>query len=308
MSCVYSLLQELEKKYKSNSSALYECLSFLVNVGAVGLIDIFDICNIYVLEDYRSLWKNDLLVNLQKYLEIPMQNRRSYGNPLNHSNQVSFSNVVSTNDLRSLLSLFHYNASIQQIMQTPFFSSFNDIIDIHRLVVFCCTHKILRRVYVVPMIQDNAQKVYTMFENPVMSRQKRSIKTTEEFVGMPMDPIGSEEVQTISHSNLSQEHYLKAFQCYHYSLYHFEMQPNSDFTKESMIVELSKHVSCLLFLSHPEKRVQCTCNPDTKKILEMVKSHRCLEYIALHSNCCIPAVMNCLEKVENIIFLKVSHV
>ena len=35
------------------------CLSFLLEVRAIGLIDMFDICNIYVLQDFEALWNEE---------------------------------------------------------------------------------------------------------------------------------------------------------------------------------------------------------------------------------------------------------
>ena len=40
---------------------LKACLSFLQEVGVIGFIDMFDICNIYVLNDYEAIWKEETL-------------------------------------------------------------------------------------------------------------------------------------------------------------------------------------------------------------------------------------------------------
>lgn len=49
--CVY----QLQSTLKMNDLQLKACLAFLHSVGAIDFIDIFDICNIYVLEDFEAL-------------------------------------------------------------------------------------------------------------------------------------------------------------------------------------------------------------------------------------------------------------
>ena len=88
--------------------------------------------------------------------------------------------------------------------------------------------------------------------------------------------------------------YRELFACYHFSLFHASHESNS----------ISRHSSCLslnheLLLANP-----CTCQPDSQKIRKMVTKHCCLESIALHNECCIPAVMRCLENQDDIVFLK----
>ena len=46
---------------------LLACLSFLLEVGAISLIDMFDVCNIYSLQDFESIWKEDVLTDLYNY-------------------------------------------------------------------------------------------------------------------------------------------------------------------------------------------------------------------------------------------------
>ena len=61
--CVYQLRSVLDM----SDLQLKACLAFLHEVGAVSFIDTFDICNIYVLENFEALWDESLLTELVEY-------------------------------------------------------------------------------------------------------------------------------------------------------------------------------------------------------------------------------------------------
>ena len=290
-----------------NESQLLACLSFLLEIEAIGLIDMFDVCNIYFLQDFESIWKEDLLTELYEYSHIHHNGFPSIRQETGHS--ISSQNTVETNEanetvdfdeLRGLLSLFHPNTSILQIIQSQLYSQLSNRIDIHRFVIFCCIHRILKRVYVYPCMSNDISGFYLHFNNSLFARRNGILtQIPDDNVGMSMDYVGSntryDEDEEVMNLNIRKNCYRELFACYHYSLYHTPQRSGN----------ISRHSSSLsmnheLLLENP-----CTCHPDSQEIKKMVGQHCCLESIALHNECCIPAVMRCLENQGNIVFLKV---
>ena len=64
--CVFQLRSVLEM----SELQLKACLAFLHEIGVVSFIDMFDICNIYVLENFEALWDESLLTELLDYCRI----------------------------------------------------------------------------------------------------------------------------------------------------------------------------------------------------------------------------------------------
>ena len=95
------------------------CLSFLLEVRAIGLIDMFDICNIYVLQDFEALWNEAVLTDMLSYCRFqPSHNPHR----IESSHAAVFAEAGEESDfgdLQAILSLFHSNISVLQIIQTP---------------------------------------------------------------------------------------------------------------------------------------------------------------------------------------------
>lgn len=280
------------------------CLSFLLEVRAIGLIDMFDICNIYVLQDFEALWNEAVLTDMLSYCRFqPSHNPHR----IESSHAAVFAETGEESDfgdLQAILSLFHSNISVLQIIQNPVFEKVQNSIDFHRLVVYCCVHHILKRVYVVPVRTSDPKGFSSLFDSSICSTRYSANSTlNEEPVGMSMDSLGVPRLHEDDQESFASDNplscsrglYKELFACFHHSLYHQE--PHS--------LGLSRHSSCLSFQKEAQS---CTCKPDRAKILQMLSQYQCLEYIALHSNCCIPAVMSCLATVDNILFLKISLV
>ena len=60
MRCVY----EIKRIVAMEETQLLVCLSFLLEIEAISLIDMFDVCNVYFLQDFESIWKEDVLTEL----------------------------------------------------------------------------------------------------------------------------------------------------------------------------------------------------------------------------------------------------
>lgn len=265
--CVY----QLQSTLKMNDLQLKACLAFLHSVGAIDFIDIFDICNIYVLEDFEALCDDSLLkqcLDYARYHTIPHC-------PSKHASFESSESLpplqsVELVDLRRLLSLFHGNLSLVQIIQHAFYTRLKHAIDLHRLVVFCTIHHILRRVYVVPVFTKDPSSFYTLFGSTLSTTT-----AVEETVGMSMDTQGRRGEEEESRQ-MAISLYHSLFSCFQDSLYHGGVM------KEA-----------------------CECRVEKKDVKKMVEKHQCLESIALHCDSCIPAVMRCLKSFGNVVFLKV---
>lgn len=266
--CVYQLLSMLEM----NEFQLKACLAFLHSVGAINFIDIFDICNIYVLEDFEALCDDAVLKQCLDYC-------RYHTIPHCPSKQASFESnesfpplpSVEPLDLRRLLSLFHGNVSLMQITQHGFYTRLKHAIDLRRFVVFCCLRHILRRVYVVPVFTSDSAGFYTLFGSTLSTTA-----TVEDTVGMSMDSQGRRGEEEESRQ-VAMSLYHSLFSCFQHSLFHG-----------------SKGV--------------CECRVEKSVVKKMVEKHECLESIALHCDSCIPAVMRCLESFKDVVFLKVCRV
>ena len=63
-------MYEIQNVVSMAETQLLACLSFLLEVGAISLIDMFDVCNIYSLQDFESIWKEDVLTDLYNYSHI----------------------------------------------------------------------------------------------------------------------------------------------------------------------------------------------------------------------------------------------
>ena len=378
---------------------------------AIGLIDLFDVCNIYVLQDFEAIWNRPLLRSLLNYcriqnlfrrpefqfegnrirsLETPNPNSNTNLN-LNtnlNSNSNSNPNVNQTenqtqsqnpaemqtpnetptslprpplnlppgsplgslpgsplgsplgspfaspfasplgpnpsegnankaksgdseaedeeaiNDIQSLLSLFHQNVSILNILESPLFEKLRRSIDLHCFVVFCCIHRILKRVYLVPFRTSDPAAFAALFEASTGSSWRIPALSTEETVGMSMDAVGApkmadfDEAFGVDSPILSIRNlYWDLFASFRYSIYH--QKPTTG---------LSRHSSCLSFLGTQKGSQMCSCKPDRAKVLNMVAQFQCLESIALHTHCCVPSVMRCLEELNDVLFLKLWSV
>ena len=307
MRCVY----EIKRIVAMEETQLLVCLSFLLEIEAISLIDMFDVCNVYFLQDFESIWKEDVLTELYEYSRIRRNSLPSSRQEAGHSlgsqstvEEIEAGNAVDFDELRGLLALFHPNTSILQILQTRLYTQLSNRIDIHRFVIFCCVHRILKRVYVYPCISNDITGFYLHFNNTLSVRRNGSVtpQMPDDNVGMSMDYAGGgkryEEDDEVMNLNIRKRNgkscYRELFACYHFSLFHASHESNS----------ISRHSSCLslnheLLLANP-----CTCHPDSQKIRKMVTKHCCLESIALHNECCIPAVMRCLENQDDIVFLK----
>ena len=300
-------MYEIQNVVSMAETQLLACLSFLLEVGAISLIDMFDVCNIYSLQDFESIWKEDVLTDLYNYSHI-----RYYPSSLRIDTPRSLGSrgmyeeteeeMIDFSDLRGLLSLFHQNTCILQITEMPAYTKLQHRIDLHRFVVFCCIHRILKRVYVYPHISNDVTSFYLHFNSTLSTRGNPNVQLMpDDNVGMSVDCMGvgkryedDEELNLDNRKRNGRGAYRELFSCFHHSLYHISHEKNS----------LSRHSSCLsmkqeLMLSYP-----CKCNPDPKKVRKMVTEHCCLESIALHNDCCIPSIMRYLETQDDIVFLK----
>ena len=361
------------------------CLSFLLQVKAIGLIDLFDVCNIYVLQDFEAIWNRPLLRSLLNYCRIqnllrrtefqfegsrirsqettnpnpnpnptlnPSESQAQSQNPAEiqspdetpnspsgsspHSNpgtnpgtnsgsnsgsnsgpnpgesnankakseEAEAEDEEAINDIQSLLSLFHQNVSILNILESPLFEKLRRSIDLHCFVVFCCIHRILKRVYLVPFRTSDPAAFAALFEASTGSSRRIPALSTEETVGMSMDAVGAskmadfDEVFGVDSPVLSMHNlYWDLFASFRYSIYH--QKPSTG---------LSRHSSCLSFLATQKGAQMCSCKPDRVKVLNMVAQFQCLESIALHTHCCVPSVMRCLEELNDVLFLKLWSV
>lgn len=323
------------------------CLAYLQQITTVGFIDMFDICNIYVLEDYEKIWDDNLLTELLAYSRIHLitqfghteshhlRSRRAqssdrlsdrFSDRFSESLEMN-SDRVELSDLRQLLSLFHINISLGQIIQHPYFIRLKNIIDIHRFVVFACIHHLLRRVYLYPVLTRDATAFHTQFVNTVApcsctthlaesQTPPAHIPTpipapSVEYIGLSMDGQSNHASSILLKQGLEGEGegnqsdppskeldisglYKSLLEACKHSLYHSSQEKNG----------LSRHSSCLSFGKEMMKAAACTCKVDEKKAKKMLDNHECLEYMALHLDCCIPAVMQTLEAGGNVIYLK----
>lgn len=302
--CVYQLhsilgISELQLK---------ACLAFLHEVDAVSFIDMFDICNIYVLENFEAIWDESLLTELVDYSRIHVVSQTS-SHFMTKVDQITDAAAVKIefDDVRILLSLFHGNISLAQIMQHMIFAKMKNLIDIHRFVVFCCIHKILRRVYVYPTITNDSTAFFALFGNTLTFYNNPGFSMVEETVGMSVDPLtttGTKRYEDEDSLALESKHtqvrhlYHNLYSSFQYSLYHSSVDRGG----------LSRHSSCLSFHKEMMTTNPCTCQLQGSLIRSLLERHQCLEYISLHSNCCVPAVMRYLETVDNVVFLKVYNV
>ena len=388
----------IEQQIGMDRMHLLLCLSFLLQVRAIGLIDLFDVCNIYVLQDFEAVWNRPLLRSLLSYCRIknllsrtdfqfeaararPQEaphpppaageapspnpaeaqspsetpgaggtsNGASNGASNGVSNQASNepSNESSTNpsnkpsddpsnhpsndpstkpsnkpsngdgaeeeseedeeainDIQSLLSLFHPNVSILNILESPLFEKLHRTIDLHCFVVFCCIHRILKRVYLVPFRTSDPASFAALFDASTGSSRRLPTLSTEETVGMSMDAAGApksadlDEGFAVDSPILSIRNlYWDLFASFRYSIYH--QKPTTG---------LSRHSSCLSFMATQKGSQPCSCKPDRAKVVAMVAQFQCLESIALHTHCCVPSVMRCLEEMSDVLFLKLWSV
>ena len=297
--CVYQLRSVLDM----SDLQLKACLAILHEGGAVSFIDTFDICNIYVLENFEALWDESLLTELVEYCRIRVISQSNTHFVFKPDPIVDDSDVkIELDDIRILLSLFHGNISLAQIMQHIIFTRLKNLLDIHRFVVFCCIHKILRRVYVYPIITSDSTAFFTLFGNTLSIYNNTGFSIAEEPVGMSVDPLTTgtkryeDEDSLLLESKRTQVRHLyhNLYSSFQYSLYHSSVDRDG----------LSRHSSCLSFHKEMMTTNPCTCQLQGPTIRSLLERHQCLEYISLHSNCCIPAVMRFLETMDNVVFLK----
>ena len=88
--------------------------------------------------------------------------------------------------------------------------------------------------------------------------------------------------------------YRHLFDAFKYSLYHSSLEKSG----------ISRHSSCLSFGKEILAATPCTCEVNIQEVKKLLDKHECLEYMALHLNCCIPAVIGMLETLRNVIYLK----
>ena len=288
---------------------LKACLSFLQEVGVIGFIDMFDICNIYVLNDYEAIWKEETLQELITYsrkrtIIRTLDSSKHFLSPrpgLSDSSYEISHDTIDKADIQAMFSLFHPNVSIYQIMNTSVYAKIASSIDIHRFIVYSCIKKILRRIYVYPFISSNPSSFYSLFNRSV-NKKERGTEIENDLVGMSMDgstyAYDEDSKNKIDYEIIkaaSRPYYNEIYSCYHYSLFH---------AYSEKISGMSRHNSLLSFKEHLTTD-SCTCKPDKEAIRKRVQHHECLESIAIHLNCCIPSIMHCLEKFDDILFLKV---
>ena len=99
---------------------LKACLSFLQEVGVIGFIDMFDICNIYVLNDYEAIWKEETLKELVTYsrkrtIIRTLDSSKHFLSPrsiLSDSSYEVSHETIDYTDIQAMFSLFHPNVSI----------------------------------------------------------------------------------------------------------------------------------------------------------------------------------------------------
>ena len=318
-----------------NEIQLKTCLVYLRQITAVSFIDMFDICNIYVLEDYEQIWNDELLTELLSYSRVHVLTqisyleshhsrcRRGYSSDklpdrLSECTEVN-SERIELEDIRRLLSLFHINISLGQITQHPFFVRLKKLIDIHRFVVFACVHHLLRRVYIYPITTGDSHVFYTQFNSTLAPcsctthlnggmTASASTPVVVEDIGMSMDGLnmlsglkGVEEGVEVKEKEKEKEKendlhgmYRHLFDAFKYSLYHSSLEKSG----------MSRHSSCLSFGKEMMTATPCTCEVNIQEVKKLLDKHECLEYMALHLNCCIPAVIGMLDTLHNVIYLK----
>lgn len=280
------------------------CLSFLFEVGVIGFIDIYDVCNIYILQDYEAFWRDDFMTELISY----SRKRQTKVYDL-HKLQSSFNDCVEivkenvdVTDVQALFSLFHSNVSIYHILKSPLYKKVAHVIDMHRFIVFCCIKKLIRRVYVYPIIQSNLSSFYN-YVYQATNKEHVSTEVEYEPVGMMMDGGGIDEYHDEMKSIMmrqSHEIYKKIMSAFQFSNHH------SMYDKEN---GLSRHSSLISFNQDHQICSECSCKPDGSKIRKLISSkYQCLESLSLQTEWCIPSIMKCLHQMNDIIFLKMYPV
>ena len=286
---------------------LKACLSYLCEVGVIGFLDTYDVCNIYILQDYESIWKAEVINDLIKYSrrrQAKLCDVQRFGEPssFNDSYVEVVKDDVKVEDVQAVFSLFHSNVNIYRILINPIFIKISSVIDFHRFIVYCCIKKILRRVYIYPIYQPNPSS-YHHFLHKTFIKEKRAGEADHEAVGMNMDILGeeSEEMSSMRGAKSALISLRKTYySMFRYSNYH------SMYDKEK---GMSRHSSFISFNQDHLVTSDCSCKPDKAAILKYISSgYRCLEAISLHTECCIPSILNLLQEMDDVLFLKVLHV
>lgn len=289
---------------------LRACLSYLYEMGVVGFIDLYDICNIYVLQDFEAVWNENTIKELIAYCRKgpyakPLDSHKHLLSPRFGGAVAGTTNIkesIEVEDIQALFSLFHPNITLHQIMSNPIYTKIASVIDLHRFIVYSCIHRILRRIYVYPFIQTYPYSFYYYFYNSIHKNQKH-LENEDDFVGMSMDSgsyqYDESNEEIIHHENIkssAKKYYQELYSSFQVSLFHY---PDEQ-------CYISRHNSLGSFPQEIE--ITCSCRPDKETVLKLISKHECLESIALHTNSCIPSIMNCIKEIDNVLFIKVWSV
>ena len=301
------------------------CLSYLHEISAIGFIDIYDECNSYIIQDFEAIWKEDTINELIEYSRKftyaihsdQYQNQYQYQYPLfsprssDCKDSFKESQPVSISDIQSLFSLFHANFTIYQICQSSIFHKISSSIDLHRFVVFSCIHGILRRIYIYPTLQENPSSFYYYFRKSI---KKDDDLRNQDFIGLSVDDYsnGEGDMETIlplnhaqsscsyeelnkTHQLVAAEYYRELFAIYKHSNFHLVYAGPNGMSRHSSLVSMNQeHVMTK----------ECECKPDKEVIVQMMKNNQCLEAMSVKLECCIPSIMEVLQEMDNVLFLK----
>ena len=307
---------------------LKACLSYLHEISAIGFIDIFDECNSYIIQDFEEIWKketiNELIDYSRKLTYAIHSDQYQYQYPLfsPRSSDCKDSFIegqpVSISDIQSLFSLFHSNVTIYQIRHSSLFHKISSSIDLHRFVVYSCIHGILRRLYIYPTLQENPSSFYYYFRKTIKKDDEVRNGNSQDYIGLSVDDYsnGEGDAETIlplnqlssyvhsdctyeelnrTHQLVSAEYYRELFAIYKHSNFHLVYTGPNGMSRHSSLVSMSQeHVTTK----------ECECKPDKEVIVQMVKNNQCLEAISVKLECCIPSIMEVLQEMDNVLFLK----
>ena len=135
-------------------------------------------------------------------------------------------------------------------------------------------------------------------------REKKAGEVDHDAVGMNMDILGAEEMEEMS-SVQGTRQALVSLRKNYYSMFRFSNY-HSMYNKEK---GMSRHSSFISFNQDHLVTSECSCQPDKAVILKFISSgYKCLEAISLHTECCIPSILNLLQEMDDILFLKMLGV